>query len=825
MKYFKDSENVFDVQVEVAMLFETITEIPIGTYTGNAGVPGSQWTLGGGRMLAEERRLAESVRITYNQITSYKSEDPSVYDETYLVEEPFRGDPQGYIEKLKSSSDKGHYDPVVEVGVGIPPPTPPPTLRPKFVFPPTPTKKSGGGDSMLYIIIGVACGGVLIMVLAGGLFIRRRRKSRGLGGAPQMVGNNPQQPPHSIFTGSTPQTMSTGVESGNNSWNSGNMNNMQAVTGVPAAPPPMMMQDREEMLPSGVMRIQLLVPKGKLGMTLENLPWGGPSYVAKVSGKSPLFGRVLLGDKVIAIDGDDVQQVSAKDISKLLARKKKNPQRQITIMRGESKGNDHQMQPNNSVPSGMNNMGNNMGNDPYSRQGSQRDDRGILPDPSNDSLFRSMNNMDNDPYGGMGRVGNQRDGHGFSRSMNNMGNDPYGMGRDGSFRDDRHSNHAFSRSMNYMENEPYGMGREGRQRDDRHFQRSHSISRMNNMDNDPYGMDRERSWRDDRNFDINRSAHGIRGEASWREDRDLDVNRSAHGVRGEARWRDGQQFQRRRTVSGVDSDPYGRERDGSRREDRHLQRNYSVSSDLTMDIDPYRSGREGRQREDRDLDFNHSAPGGMDMDSDQYESGREGGRREGRDFDFNRSAPDDMDMDNDFYERRGGRGEGRVFHHRRSAPGDMNMDNDLYGSGREGRRERDRREDRDIHPRHSAPPLMESEIIDPYSHEGNNHFSNEPFADVKYDAITVIAPRGKLGVVLEDGSDGGPAFVSEIHEDSVLKGEVVPFDRISSIDGQDVKELKAFHISKLLAHKSRNVERKIMLLREKNEDGQNKYMV
>ena len=51
------------------------------------------------------------------------------------------------------------------------------------------------------------------------------------------------------------------------------------------------------------------------------------------------------------------------------------------------------------------------------------------------------------------------------------------------------------------------------------------------------------------------------------------------------------------------------------------------------------------------------------------------------------------------------------------------------------------------------------------------------------------------------------------------------FDRIASIDGQDVKELKAFHISKLLAHKSRNDERKIVFLREKNEGGQNKFMV
>jgi len=748
MDYFKDSEDVFEVNVEVAMLYETVTEIPIGTYTGNAGVPGSEWKLTGER---NRRQLADSVRVTYNQVTSYKSEDPTVYDEAYIVEEPFRGDPEGYIARLKSSSRKGAYDAVVEVGVGIPPPTPPPTLKPKFTFSPSPKKKkSSSGDSTLYIIIGAACGGVLILVIIIILVIRRRRKGRGLGGAPQniLVGSGaPQNPPHSIFTGSTPQTISTGVESGN-SW--GTNNNIhtgrEAVTAI-AATTQTMHGDREEVLPSGEVRIHILAPKGKLGLTVENLPWGGPSYVAKVSGKSPLFGRVQIGDKVMAIDGNDVQQVSAKDISKLLARKKKNPQRQLTIMRGESKGNDTQMQPH-SVPNGMNN---NMGNGPYMREGSQRDDR---------DFQLSMNRMGNDPYG-MGREETLRDydrnsqhNRSLSSGMNRMENDPYyGMGREASQRDydrDFQRNRSLSSGMNRMEIDQYGMGREETLRDDRHFQRRHSVSSgMNSMDNDPYSMTRGGSQRDDRHLDLNYSAHGIRGEASRRDARHFE-----------------RRYSRSRSMD-MDMDPYGIGREGSQREDRHFQRNYSVSSGMSsMGNDTYGMVRDGSQRDDRDFDFNPSAPNGMNMESDPYEIGREGGRREGRDFQL-----------------------------RRSSPGDMNMD---------------------------------SEFIHPYSHEGNSHINVEPaaqYADSKYTVVTAIAPKGKLGVVLEDSSDGGPSFVSEIHEGSVLKGEVMLFDRIASIDGQDVKELKAFYISKLLAHKSRNVERKILFLREKIEGDQNKYKV
>jgi len=78
--------------------------------------------------------------------------------------------------------------------------------------------------------------------------------------------------------------------------------------------------------------------------------------------------------------------------------------------------------------------------------------------------------------------------------------------------------------------------------------------------------------------------------------------------------------------------------------------------------------------------------------------------------------------------------------------------------------------------------------------------------------VTIIAPKGKLGVVVQNRGGGSP-FVSDIREGSVLEGQIQLNDRILSVDDQDVRELKAFHISKILASKNQNSARKIVVSR------------
>mmetsp|Transcript_16967 Transcript_16967/g.26525 ORF Transcript_16967/g.26525 Transcript_16967/m.26525 type:complete len:408 (-) Transcript_16967:130-1353(-) len=308
------------------MQFETVTAIARGTDTGNAVQ----------RRNHEGRQLEDIValKITYNQITSYKSEDPSIYDETYIVEEPFRGDPEGYIAQLKKSSANGAYDAVIEVAVGVPAPAPPPTFKPVSV---PSVKEATSGDSMLYIIIGAACGVVLIVSAAGILILRRRlrRSSR---------------------------TVSTGLESvDDDDLQNRDMNGLLVVgAGTPST---MSDGDEEEILPSGEVRIHILAPKGRLGITLVNLPEGGPPYVTQVSRRSPLFGMLQLGDRIVAVDRDDVQLVSARNVKKLLARKKRHPQRQLTILR---EGSGREVQPDHIAP--HSHEGNNHTVDSYASQ-------------------------------------------------------------------------------------------------------------------------------------------------------------------------------------------------------------------------------------------------------------------------------------------------------------------------------------------------------------------------------------------------------------------------------------------------------------------------
>ncbi len=322
MDYFKDSGNVYDVSVEVAMQFETVAAITRSEDTGNAGIQTNR----NGRHLEE----IKAVKITYNQITSYRSKDPSIYDETYMVEEPFRGDPEGYISQLKSSSENGAYDAVVEVAVGIPAPAPPPTFRPISV---PSVKEETPNGSMLYVIIGAACGAVMIIAAVGIFILRRRIHCR----VPRTVGTEEESRDDGDVENRALEDLLVSTMSDTD--------------------------DREEILPTGEMRIRLLAPKGRLLISLVNLPEGGPSYVTKVSRRSPLFGRLQLGDRIVEVDGEDVQLVSAKNVTKLLARKKKNPQRQITVLRDGS-GREHSPQPNHPYS----HEGNNHAVDPYASQ-------------------------------------------------------------------------------------------------------------------------------------------------------------------------------------------------------------------------------------------------------------------------------------------------------------------------------------------------------------------------------------------------------------------------------------------------------------------------
>ena len=61
--------------------------------------------------------------------------------------------------------------------------------------------------------------------------------------------------------------------------------------------------------------------------------------------------------------------------------------------------------------------------------------------------------------------------------------------------------------------------------------------------------------------------------------------------------------------------------------------------------------------------------------------------------------------------------------------------------------------------------------------------------------IIIVAPAGKLGVVVDSPPDGGLAYVSDIKTESPLMGQIMHGDRIMEVDGEDVSKLKAIHVS------------------------------
>ena len=79
--------------------------------------------------------------------------------------------------------------------------------------------------------------------------------------------------------------------------------------------------------------VNIVAPRGKLGVSLDTRPEGGPAYVVSVKESCPIADRIFLDDKVIAVDDMDVQKMSAKNVCRTLAQRCENEERKITVLR------------------------------------------------------------------------------------------------------------------------------------------------------------------------------------------------------------------------------------------------------------------------------------------------------------------------------------------------------------------------------------------------------------------------------------------------------------------------------------------------------------
>jgi len=77
--------------------------------------------------------------------------------------------------------------------------------------------------------------------------------------------------------------------------------------------------------------------------------------------------------------------------------------------------------------------------------------------------------------------------------------------------------------------------------------------------------------------------------------------------------------------------------------------------------------------------------------------------------------------------------------------------------------------------------------------------------------ITVVAPPGKLGIILANKTDSKGTVVSGVRTSSVLAEKISPGDRIIAIDDEDVSRMNVKEITTIMARKS-EFERVLVVL-------------
>jgi hypothetical protein len=84
--------------------------------------------------------------------------------------------------------------------------------------------------------------------------------------------------------------------------------------------------------------------------------------------------------------------------------------------------------------------------------------------------------------------------------------------------------------------------------------------------------------------------------------------------------------------------------------------------------------------------------------------------------------------------------------------------------------------------------------------------------DSTLDLITVIAPQGTLGIVL-DNPHGALPYIYAIKETSSLHGKVRVGDLLLSVDEVDCRGMSSHTITRFLSSRSLNPQRKLVLVR------------
>eukprot|EP00551_Chaetoceros_affinis_P008193 CAMPEP_0203662892 /NCGR_PEP_ID=MMETSP0090-20130426/692_1 /ASSEMBLY_ACC=CAM_ASM_001088 /TAXON_ID=426623 /ORGANISM="Chaetoceros affinis, Strain CCMP159" /LENGTH=496 /DNA_ID=CAMNT_0050525733 /DNA_START=542 /DNA_END=2032 /DNA_ORIENTATION=- len=77
---------------------------------------------------------------------------------------------------------------------------------------------------------------------------------------------------------------------------------------------------------------EIYAPAGKLGVVIDT-PNSGAPVVHNIKETCPIADQLRVGDKLIAVDDEDVRSMTAVKVSKLISQKSNNPTRKFTICR------------------------------------------------------------------------------------------------------------------------------------------------------------------------------------------------------------------------------------------------------------------------------------------------------------------------------------------------------------------------------------------------------------------------------------------------------------------------------------------------------------
>ena len=78
--------------------------------------------------------------------------------------------------------------------------------------------------------------------------------------------------------------------------------------------------------------IDIYAPPGKLGVVIDT-PDDGAPVVHAVKDSSVIADKLQVGDKLVAVDDEDVRSMTAIKVSKLISRKSANASRKLSIIR------------------------------------------------------------------------------------------------------------------------------------------------------------------------------------------------------------------------------------------------------------------------------------------------------------------------------------------------------------------------------------------------------------------------------------------------------------------------------------------------------------